>query len=167
MSLTKVGIIVNTHGLKGTVKVKSFTDFQEQRYQKNNPLLIQYKNEMIPVTVQQYRTVKTVEHIDFNEFNNINEVEKFKGSELFISDELIHELDEDEFYVGELIGMEVYLDNTYIGEVIEVSEMPRSELLVIKRDGKKNALIPFLNEFVSEVNKEQNKITIINWEGLL
>ncbi len=166
MNHTKIGVIVNTHGLKGTVKVKSFTDFKDERYKKGSQLLIQFKNQMLEVTVDKYKTVKTVEYIDFKEYSNINEVEKFKGCDLYIDNEYIHELEEDEYYFSELIGMDVYLD-TYIGTVVDVLEMPRSQMLVVKRDGNKNAMIPFQNEFIDEVDKIQNKITIKYWEGLL
>ncbi len=166
MELTKVGVIVNTHGLSGTLRVKSFTDFKEERYKKNTPLYISFKNDLIPVTVNNYKSVKGLEHINFKEFSNINDCEKYKGSELFISNELIHELPEDEFYIEELIGMSVYTTE-FIGTVEDVREVPQGELLDIKREGKKNALIPFTKHFVKEVDKEEEKITLLIWEGLI
>lgn len=166
MELTKVGIIVNTHGLGGTLKVKSFTDFKDERYKKNTTLYIAFKDELLPVTVDNFRTVKGIECINFKEFTNINECEKYKGSELFISQELIHELDEDEFYFEELIGMDVYTDEL-IGQVADVRELPQGELLEVKRAGKKDALIPFSKIFVKEVNKKERTITLLVWEGLL
>ncbi len=166
MELVTLGVIVNTHGLKGTVKVKSFTDFKNERYKKGNLLYIAFKNELIPVTVQSFKSVKTLEYIDFNEFMNINDVEKYKGSELKISSEKIHELDEDEFYYEELIGMDVYTTEL-IGECIDVREVPQGELLVVKREGKKDALIPFNKEFVKRVNKTDKQIILNEWEGLL
>jgi 16S rRNA processing protein RimM len=166
MELTKIGVIVNTHGLSGTLKVKSFTDFKNERYKKNITLYIAYKDELIPVTVNNFRSVKGIECINFNEFTNINECEKYKGSELFISQDLIHELDDDEYYFEELIGMDVYTD-VYIGKVEDVREVPQGELLEVKRENKKDALIPFNKHFVKEVNKKERTITLLLWEGLL
>lgn len=166
MDLVKIGVIVNTHGLGGTLKVKSFTDFKNERYKKNTTLYISFKGNMVPVTVENFRTVKGIECINFKEFANINECEKYKGSELFISKELIHELDDDEFYFEELIGMDVYTD-TLIGQVADVRELPQGELLEVKRVGEKDALIPFSKIFVKEVNKKERTITLLFWEGLL
>jgi 16S rRNA processing protein RimM len=166
MEYITIGVIVNTHGLKGTLKVKSFTDFKEQRYQKGNTLYIAFQREYIPVTVDQYRTVKSLDYIDLKEFHNINEVEKYKGSELVMKADQKHELQEDEFYFDELVGMEVYTDQL-IGTVTAVREVPQGELLVLKRPNNKDVLIPFRKEFVKEVNKQEAKITLLFWEGLL
>ena len=166
MELITIGVIANTHGLKGTLKVKSFTDFKEERYKKGNTLYIAFQNELIPVTVQSYKSVKTVEHIDFKEFTNINQVEKFKGSEVRISVEYIHELEEDEFYFDELVGMEVHTDKP-VGTVLGVREVPQGELLEVKTDSKKITLIPFNKHFVKSVDKDTNKIVLLEWEGLL
>jgi len=166
MELITIGVIANTHGLKGTLKVKSFTDFKEERYRKGNTLYIAFKNELIPVTVQSYKSVKTVEHIDFQEFTNINQVEKFKGSEIRISTEYIHELEEDEFYFDELVGMEVYTKEV-VGIVTGVREVPQGELLEVKTNAKKITLIPFNKHFVKSVDKTNQKIVLLEWEGLL
>ena len=167
MELVIIGKIVNTHGLKGTLKVKSFTDFKEQRYRKGTTLYIAFERNYIPVTVESYRAVKTLEHIKFVEYNDINEVEKYKGSDLVIEKTLIHELeDKDEFYFTELIGMDVFNDSVLIGKCIDIRNYPQGEILVVKTKAKE-VLIPFRKEFVKEVNKETNSLHLIAWEGLL
>ena len=70
MDLSIIGIIVNTHGLNGTLKVKSFTDFKKERYSKGTPLYIAFKNEYIPVTVLSHKEVKTLDILTFNEFSD-------------------------------------------------------------------------------------------------
>ena len=166
MELIKVGVITNTHGLRGTVKVKSFTDFKEERYKKDNPLLIHFKNDYIPVTVKTFKSVKTLEFIDFNEFKHINDVEKFKGCDLYIKEELTHDLPEDEFYFRELMGLEVRTDK-FIGTVSDIREYPQGEYLIVRRDGMKNAIIPFIKEFIDSVDKEKGIIYVKEVEGLL
>jgi 16S rRNA processing protein RimM len=166
MEKIKIGVIANTHGLRGTLKVKSFTDFKEQRYKKGNTLYILFKNEYIKVTVKKYKTVKTVEHIDFDELTHINQVEKYKGSSIYMDADQKHELPEDEFYFDELVGMEVFTDKSE-GIVKEVMSVPRGEMLVVEREHKKRALIPFLKHFIKEVDKENKIIYINEVEGLL
>ena len=77
------------------------------------------------------------------------------------------DLDDDEFYFEELIGLDVYTDDILVGKCDDVREYPQGEIIVVKRDDKKDALIPFRKEFVKEVNKELKRICLINWEGLL
>ena len=167
MEYISIGKITNTHGLKGTLKVKSFTDFKEDRYKKGSLLYIAFKDEYIPVTVSQHRFVKTLDYLTFREYDDINMVEKYKGSFLMFNKEQARDLDNDEFYFEELIGLDVYTDDLLIGNCVDVREYPQGEILVVKRDNKKDALIPFRKEFVKEVNKELKRIYLINWEGLL
>ncbi len=166
MELITIGKIVNTHGLEGTLKVKSFTDFKEERYAKGTPLYIAFERDFIPVTVVSYKEVKTIDLVVFKEFTNINQVEKFKGCDLKIDKELIHKLDLDEFYFSEIIGMEVYSDDLHIGKCIDIRDYPQGEVLVVKMS-EKNVLIPFRKEFIKEVSKEKNILYLIMWEGLL
>ena len=166
MELITIGVIVNTHGLKGNLKVKSFTDFKEKRYKKGSKLYISFKRELIPVTVFSYKTNKGIETIKFEEFDDINECEKYKRCEIQMEASNQHSLEEDEFYFHELIGMDVYTD-ICIGKVDEVREVPQGELLVIKRENNKDLLIPFNKHFVKDVLKDENKITLIFWEGLI
>ena len=167
MDLVKIGGIANTQGLKGTLKVKSFTDFKKERYKKGNTLYILFKGEYIKVTVESMSSMKNLEYIKFVEYNNINDVEKFKGSELYISKEDIHDLNSlDDFYYTELIGMDVYQDKL-VGKVIDVKEFPQAEYLVIEVENKKDILIPFIKEFIIEVDKQKNIIKIVELEGLI
>ncbi len=166
MDLIVIGKIVNTHGLNGTLKVKSFTDFKEQRYHKGAPLYIAFERDYISVTVKSHKEVKSLDLLAFDEFDNINQVEKFKGCDLVINKELIHKLDNDEFYFGQIIGREVYHDDKLIGKCIDIRDYPQGEVLVVKTK-EKEVLIPFRKEFVKEVNKKDNKLNIIMWEGLL
>ncbi len=167
MEYIKIGAIANTHGLRGTVKVKSFTDFKEERYKKGNTLYIFFKNEYIPVTITKVKTVKGLEYIDFKEYTHINDIEKYKGSELFIHQKDIHTIqEEDEFYYTDLIGCEVFTDSP-IGVVKDIREYPQGEYLVINTETKKNVLIPFLKEFIKGVDLKEKIIYISEWEGLL
>ena len=167
MEYIKIGAIANTHGLRGTVKVKSFTDFKEERYKKGNTLYIFFKNEYIPVTVTKVKTVKGLEYIDFKEYTHINDIEKFKGSELYIHQDNVHKIEEeDAFYYTDLIGCEVVTDEP-IGVVKDIREYPQGEYLVINTEAKKNVLIPFLKQFIKDVDIKNKVIYISEWEGLL
>lgn len=166
MDLIQIGVVVNTHGLKGLLRVKSFSDFNDERFKKGNTLYLLFKQEYLPLTVKSFKPVKSLIHVQFEEFTDINQCEKYKGSELYIETKHIHELPEDEYYFTELVGMDVYTDEL-IGVCLEVREVPQGELLVVKREKQSNLLIPFHKEFIKEVDKENKRITIIEWEGLI
>lgn len=165
MSYIPIGVIANTHGLQGMLKVKSFTDFKTERYQTGQTLYIVFRGTYIPVTVASFKTQKGIELIKFNEFNHINECEKYKGCDIVIAKDDIHELPEDEYYFDELVGMTVKGD-TFTGVVTAVREVPRGALLEVEVDGKTH-LIPFHKEFILTVDKANKIITIQEWEGLV
>lgn len=158
------GKLVNTHGLRGEVKIISNSDFKDERFKKGNKFFV--GDEI--VTVKSHRVHKNFDMIVFEEYNNINQVEKFKGMEISIDKSTLSDLDDDEFYYHDLEGMEVRNneDGAIIGSVVEVREMPSSTMLVIKTN-EKRILIPFVEQFIAEVDTDQSKIYINVIEGLL
>ncbi|MBN2605427.1 MAG: 16S rRNA processing protein RimM [Bacilli bacterium] len=167
MELIRIGVVVNTQGLKGTLKIKSFTDFKSERYQKGSALYILFRDEYIPVTVASFREQKGLDYLTFAEYNDINQVEKYRGCDLFFDKELAAELPEDEFYFTELIGLDVFVGEELIGICEDVREYPQGEVIVVSRENQSPLLIPFIKEFIEKVDKENNKIIVIEWDGLL
>lgn len=173
MDYALVGKIVGTFGIKGELKVISETSFAEARYKKGSKLLMQVNGNFIEVVIRSHRVHKKMDIISFSQVgnnlisNDINQVEKYVGCSLFVDHESLDELEDDEFYFDDLIGLMAYDQNgSLIGEVIEIRELPRGILLEIKTKDK-NVLVPFVDEFVSDVNLEEEKIVINVIEGLL
>lgn len=161
-----IGTITNTHGLKGAVSVKTDSDFKESRYQKGSTLYIGFKGDYIEVTVKGYFEKGSLDILSFETFDSIEDVEKFKASTLYVLDQDREALEEDDYYYSDLLDLKVYNEeDTYIGVISAIKDMPQGALLVVKREGAKDALIPFRKEFVKEVSKE--RIIIIEMEGLL
>lgn len=165
MDYLTVGKIVNTHGLRGELKIKSSTDFD--RYKPGNKLAIfSNDNQIAEVTVKSHRIHKEMDLVVFAGYEDINLVEKFKNCYIKIATKDLDELPEDEFYYYELIDLLVYnQDNKYIGKVIEVRELPQGPLLEVKSDNNKIHLIPFNGHFVTEVHDD--KLIINEIEGLI
>lgn len=163
MNYYTVGKIMNTHGLKGELKIKVVSDFD--RFQKNNRLYILYKDEYIPVYVLNKQDYNQNILVRFKDLEDINLVEKYKGSNIYISEEDQGKLDEGEYYFHELIGLEVINDRAdHRGKVVEIREVPQGHLLVVEKEDGKKALIPFRDEFVGKVTKD--RIIIKEIEGL-
>ena len=165
MEYIAIAKITNTHGIKGALKVKTDSDFKVSRYQKGNELYIAFKGNYIPVIVEGYFEKKGFDIVTFEEFNAVEDVEKYKGCTLFVSDEDREPLPEDEFYFSDLIGLEVYFKDGFVGKVSDVRDFPQSAMLVITTDKEKPSLVPFLKQFVLEVTSE--KIVLVNAEDLV
>lgn len=161
--MIKIGKLVNTHALKGEVKIKSYTDFYEERFKKGNVLYLRYENQDIALVVKSSRMQKGLIYVLFEDYDHINKIEKFKNCDIYIPKENIHELEEDEYYFHELVGCKVFAPS-YIGEVVEVLDYPAQQVLVV---GEKRIMIPFVEAFVKEVDVKNKVINVALIEGML
>ncbi|PTH23927.1 ribosome maturation factor RimM [Staphylococcus arlettae] len=164
----EVGKIVNTHGIKGEVKVKSNSDFTDTRFQPGEVLTIeQTHKEPVMLTVASHRMHKGLHMLTFEGINNINDIEHLKGQVLLQErDHEEIELAENEFYYSDIIGCTVFDDeDTPLGRVIEIFETGANDVWVVK--GDKEYLIPYIADVVKEVDVEGRTIHITPLEGLL
>ena len=162
----EVGQIVNTHGIKGEVKVKSNSDFTDTRFQPGEVLIVNHHHNEIEMTITSYRIHKVFHMLKFEGINNINDVEQYKGDYLFQErDHEDIELNENEFYYSDIIGCTVFNNDTPIGRVINIFETGANDVWVVK--GDKEYLIPYIADVVKEVDVEHKTIRITPMEGLL
>nr|MDH3099620.1 ribosome maturation factor RimM [Bacillus velezensis] len=165
-----VGKIVNTHGIKGEVRVISKTDFAEERYKPGNTLYLFAEGaaEPIKVTVSAHRLHKQFHLPQFKEMPSLNEVEHLRNMVIKVPEEDLGELEEDEFYFHEIIGHEVVSeDGELIGTVKEILTPGANDVWVVARKGKKDALIPYIASVVKDININEKKIKIHVMEGLI
>lgn len=170
-----VGKIIATFGIKGEVKVVSETSFSNKRFKKNSVLLINKNGNLIEATVKGHRVHKNLDLVSFSKVgalelhDNINEILDFVGCELYIEKSKREKLDNDEYYYDELIGLECFDDETedYIGEVVDIREVPQGIILEIEKEDSTIALVPFVSAFIKEINIEDNSLYIEVIEGLI
>lgn len=157
-----IGQIVNTHGIKGELKVKASTDFIEERFQKGSLVRIDDHGTLIEMTIKSHRFHKGHVLVAFVGFEDINLVEKYKGCLLY-ADKDLDLLDEGEYYVGDLIGCEVYDQGKYIGKVSDVQLYDHHDVLIVQ--GKQKISIPYVEAFVKEEDIENKRIDVALIEG--
>ncbi|WP_066289119.1 ribosome maturation factor RimM [Bacillus sp. FJAT-29937] len=165
-----VGKIVNTHGIRGEVRIISKTDFADERYKSGNRLYLFMPQSKSPLelTVNSHRTHKNFDLVTFDGYNNINQVENMKGGILKVPESQLSALDEDEFYYHEIIGCTVTTkDGEEIGKISEILSPGANDVWVIKGKGGKEILIPYIEAVVKEVNVKEKMVIIDPIEGLL
>ncbi|WP_147802341.1 ribosome maturation factor RimM [Alkalicoccus halolimnae] len=167
-----VGEIVNTHGIRGEVRVISRTDFPENRYKTGSQLTIfQEGKPPLPVTIAGWRKHKQFDLLRFASYENVNDVEQFKGAFLKVHRSSLaeDELFEGEFYHFEIIGLEVFtVDGEKLGTVKEILTPGANDVWVIHPvNRKKELLIPYVEEVVKDIDLDKGIIVIEPMEGLL
>ena len=165
----KVGKIVNTHSLKGEVKVISSTDFEEERFKKGSKLLITRGNQLIrEVIVESYRNHKNFLLVKFEGIDSVEEAEKLKNLQIKIDSDEVGELEENEFYFHEIIGCQVFDENDRnLGEIINILTPGANDVWVIKGEKGKEILIPYIEDVVKQIDIINKKVNIEVMEGLI
>ncbi|WOO86686.1 ribosome maturation factor RimM [Mollicutes bacterium LVI A0039] len=163
----QVGKIVNTQGIKGEVRVLSNSDFKDIRFAVGNKLEVQMRRETEYIEIERHYTHKNFDILKLKGYDNINDVLKFKNS-LILGEELTEEaLGEGEYFVSQILGLKVVdQDGNHIGEVKEINTQSYQKLLTITTKGK-DAMIPYVDEFVSHIDLEQNTIFVKLIPGLI
>lgn len=167
LEFVTIGVIINTHGHRGEVKIKPFTDFPERFYKMDNVKMFKDGKERLLsfATVREHNGIFIV---GFKEIADMNQAMELKGGELKVKRDEVVQLPPDHFYVFDLIGLDVYtIDNEYLGKIDEVIETGANDVYVIKKEGSKDILIPALKKLVKEVNLETKKMVVELMEGLI
>lgn len=149
-----LGKIVNTHGLKGEVRIVSDFKYKSSVFKKGSHLFIN-DDELI---INTYRTHKEYDMVTFDGISNIDDVLKYKGKKVYIKKE---DYDFHGILNEDLIGLPVYGDGKLIGNVTDIYKNVNQELIVVDKD----ILIPYVPAFIKSINKDKIEINVI--EGLL
>lgn len=165
--LLKVGVITTTHGVRGEVKVFPTTDNAE-RFLDLEYILLDTGKELRKLEIQNVKFFKNLAILKFKGIDNINDIEMYKGRDLWIPREEGQELGEDEYYIADLLGLSVILeDGTQFGTLKDVMETGANDVYVVSTDEGKEVLLPAIKECILKVDLEQNQMTIHLMKGLL
>lgn len=166
--LFQVGVIASTHGIKGEVKVFPTTDDPE-RYSYLKDVILDTGKEKIEMKISGVKYFKQYVIVKFKGINDINDIEKYKGSTLWVTRENAVPLAENEYFIADLIGMCVVTDDgKKFGELKDVMKTGANDVYVVETyEDKKEVLLPVIDECVLDVDLEKEVITVHIMEGLL
>ena len=166
-NFVSVGKIINFHGVHGEAKL-GYSKNREDFLAQLKEVYIYVNNEYKPLEVSKIRFTPKCGIIKFNGIYSLNEILEYKNCLLFVTDETAREfLEEDEFLIDELVGLDVFDGEIKVGSVVGVSNNGASDLLSVKNLDKKICLVPFVKAIVLSVDIKERKIQINNLEGLL
>jgi len=161
MDYIYIGEVVNTHGLKGEVRILSKFKYKEIIFKKGNKIYIgKNKEEQV---INSYRYHKIYDMVTLKELNTIEEVLVYKGEPVFINR---NDFEFPGFVDEDIIGLDVYNGSTKIGKIDHILKSAAHDILVIVNN-KKKSYVPYVDEFVLNVDLVNKKIEIKVIEGLL
>ena len=161
MQKLEIGQIVNTFGIKGFVKVKPFTD-DITRFEKLKNVYIKDKQYQ----VQEVKYHKNMVLLKFLEVNSIEEAENLRNSYIQI-DRKDGIKKENEYYIVDLLGLEVYDENdNLLGILEDIFNTGSNDIYVVKNKLGKQTLLPAISDVIKEINLEQKNIVVHLLKGL-
>lgn len=163
----RVGVITTTHGIKGEVKVFPTTDDME-RFKVLKQVFLDTGKEYIPLEVEGVKFFKQMVILKFKGMNDINDIEKYRGKDLMVTRENAVKLEEDEYFVYDLIESEVITDEGIrLGILTEILKTPANDVYVVRTEEGKEVLLPAIKECILDIDPENKKITVHVMKGLL
>lgn len=162
----EIGQIVNTHGLKGHLKVVPFTD-DINRFKDLKNIYINFKNELIECTIQEVKFIKNLVMLKLEDIDDINDAEKYKGCYLKINRKDAKKLDKNTYFIADLIGLDVYdMQNNKIGTLDDIFPTGSNDVYVVNLEDGKQILLPAISKVIKEINIEQRKIIVDISQGV-
>ena len=161
MNVIKMGKIVNTHGIKGELRILSKFPYKDKVFINNMKIYIDKKDIEI---INTYRRHKNFDMITLKGYNNINEVLKYKGKYVYIDSSDI-KLDNNKYLDEELIGLTVIYENIEKGIIKDIERYDKTVLFNIKGNNK-NYLIPYNDNLIDKIDINNKKIYIKDIKGL-
>ena len=159
----EAGKIVNTHGLRGEVKITPWTDYPEV-FEELDKL---YLEDGISFKIKSVKYHKSSVIVKLLGVDYVDEAEKLKNKIVYVPRESLDNLAEDTYFVVDLIGLDVFEDENFIGKLTEVITTGSNDVYVVKREGEKDILLPALKEVVLDVNINEGFMKVKIPEGLL
>ncbi len=161
MEYIYIGEIVNTHGLKGEVRILSDFKYKDLVFKKGFVLYVgRFKDEL---KINTYRVHKAYDMVTFDGINSIDEVIIYKGDKVYINKE---DIQVDDYFHEDIIGLNAFVDDKPIGVVEYILENKAHEILVIVNGDNKH-MVPYINDFIKNIDIKNKRIDINSIEGLI
>ena len=165
--LFRVGVISNTHGIRGEVKVYPTTD-NVRRFDDLKEVILDTGKEQLNLHVTSVEYFKNMVILKFKEFDNINDIIPYKGMDLLVTRENAIPLEEGEYYIADIIGSKVITDEDKIlGTLTDVLQTGANDVYVVKTKDGKEVLLPSIEECILDRDIENKIVKVHIMKGLL
>ena len=165
-NLVNIGTIVGTHHLRGSVKINSI--FENIELIQNERVLLEKNDKKKLLVVKNVKRLNDKKAIlNFEGIDNIDAAKELNGYKIKIRRDLLPEKSEDNFYIKDIFGLEVFSENKKIGEIVDVMETAAHNILIIEDiETEKEIMVPLIDEFVTKIDFPNNRIEVSLIDGM-
>jgi 16S rRNA processing protein RimM len=166
-NLLQVGVITQTHGIKGEVKVFPTTD-DVNRFKKLKNVILDTGNENIELEIEGVKFFKQYAILKFKGIDNINDIEKYKGKSLLVTRENAVKLKKNEYFIADMLGMKVITeDEKEFGTLKDVLATGANDVYIVQTLDHKEVLLPAIKQCILDVDIENQVMKVHIMKGLL
>lgn len=163
----EIGQIVNTFGIKGFVKVNPFVD-DISRFDDLEKVYIKRNKELKEMQVEEVKYHKNMVLVKFKGIDRVEEAELLRNSYLEVDRENAIELQEGEYFIVDLLGLNVFADDgRELGKLEDIFNTGSNDIYVVRTEDGKQLLLPAISEVIKEINLKESKIVVHLIEGLI
>lgn len=163
----QVGVIAQTHGIRGEVKVFPTTD-DVNRFKKLKEVMLDTGKERLTMEIESVKFFKQYVILKFRGYDSINDIEKYKRAKLLVTRDKAVKLKKDEYFIADLIGLKVVTeDGESFGTLKDVLATGANDVYVVERPDASEVLLPAIKECILNVDMEQGCISVHIMDGLL
>ena len=156
-----IGKLVNTHGIKGEVRILSDLPNKDILFKIGNHLFIDNDD----LVIKTYRVHKNYDMVTFNGIDDINEVLKYKNKPVYLNRDDLN-ISDNEYLITDLIGLDIIFNDDFCGKIEDYMYNSSNYLLVINNNSKKY-YIPLNDYFVKKVVLAEKKVYVENIKDLI
>ena len=163
----QVGVITQTHGIRGEVKVYPTTD-DAARFRKLKEVILDTGRERLTLKIENVKFFKQFVILNFQGYDSINDMEKYKRASLLVPRDQAVKLEKDEYFVADMIGITVVTDEgENFGVLKDVLATGANDVYVVSRADGTEVLLPAIKECILAVDMEKRVIKAHIMDGLL
>ena len=160
----RIGRIVNTHGIKGELRLLSNFKYKDRVFVQNRKIYIGEEHQEELIT--SYRHHKVFEMITLAGYDNINEVLKFINKDVYVKKNDLN-LGKKEFLDEDLINLNVIFNNEEVGYVVAVKQINPKNKIIEAKINDKLIMVPYHEDFIKDVDLDNKKIELNLIEGMI
>lgn len=163
----QVGVITNTHGIKGEVKVFPTTD-DPSRFKSLKNVILDTGRDRVELEIEQVKFFKQFVILKFKGYDSINDVEQYRKKSLLVSRENAVELQENEYFIADLLGLTVVTDEgKQLGTLKDVLQTGANDVYVVETPEGQEILIPAIRQCILSVDLEEQTMRVHLLKGLV
>lgn len=163
----EIGQIVNTFGIKGFVKVNPFVD-DILRFNDLKKVYVKRNNTLEEKGIEEVKYHKNMVLLKFKGIDKVEDAERLKNSYLEVDRESAIELQEGEYFIADLLGLDVVTEESKkLGKLEDIFNTGSNDIYVVKTEEGKQLLLPAITEVIKEINLNESKIVVHLLEGLI